>query len=389
MRRAILFPLLIGAPLLLFGCGEARSGGSPQPDEVTRVKCAQPARRDVTRKLQIAASLAPWEEVVLYAKASGYLRAIRVDRGDRVTKGQLLAILDIPEARLEVARYAAEAQEATAAADKARADLKLAETTAGRLDKIHAQEPGAVSQQQLDEARGKVESVRATVVRQEKRAAALDAAGRREKAIAGYGRVVAPFDGVVTERNVDPGALVVAGTSGKATPIVKVVNSSRLRVIVDVPESDVPHVVVGSAARLSVDAFPESSFTGTVARRAEALDPASRTMRVEIEVDNSDGRLFAGMFGRIVLDLDTRQNVLTIDPQWMRLQKDRPYVMVASEGMAKKVLFETGADDGNAIEVVSGLDDDAQVIVGFHTLSDGDKVEIVGTNKSAPTGEAP
>lgn len=388
MRTETIVGLLMA--MVAAGCGEARSSGGGEPQAATRVVCAQPVRRDVTRTLEIAASLTPWEQAVLYAKASGYLREIRVDRGDRVDKGKLLAVLDIPEASLEIERYAAESREALAAADKARADLDLADRTAARLENIRAEEPGAVSEQQLDEARGRAASARASVVRQEKRAAALQAAGRRERAMAGYRRVVAPFDGVVTERYVDPGALIAAGTTGKAQPIVKIVNPIRLRVIADVSETEVRLVKVGNRARLRVDALPDAEFSGTVARRAEAVDPATRTMRIEIEIDNADGRLSPGMFGRLVLDLETRRNVLTIEPSWMVLQKDRPYVMVADGGVAKKVFIETGADDGVSIECVSGLDESAQIITtGVRQLSDGDKVEVVTGANTPETGDSP
>lgn len=326
----------------------------------TRVRVATPVRRDVVRKLNVAASLDPWQQVTLYAKASGFVRQLRVDRGDRVKKGQLLVVLDVPEAYNAIAR--------------ARAELEQAEITAKRLAAIRRQEPGAVSQQELDSAN--------------QRRAALEASAQTELSLASYSRLLAPFDGVVTDRYVDVGALVAAGTSSKATPVLRIIDASKFRVIVDVPGVDVAFVKNGNLAELEVDAYPDKTFRGVVARRAEALDPATRTMRVEVEIENKDGELMAGMFGRIRLDLETRKDVLVIDPMWMKLQKDQPYVFVAKQDgsghIATRVNVQTGADDGKFVEIREGLSETDRVIVATSApLRNDASIEIANAEPSA------
>lgn len=325
----------------------------------TRVRVATPVRRDVVRKLNVAASLDPWQQVTLYAKASGFVRQLRVDRGDTVKKGQLLVVLDVPEAYNAIAR--------------ARAELEQAEITAKRLAAIRRQEPGAVSQQELDSAN--------------QRRAALEASAQTELSLASYSRLLAPFDGVVTDRYVDVGALVAAGTSSKATPVLRIIDASKFRVIVDVPGVDVAFVKNGNLAELEVDAYPDKTFRGVVARRAEALDPATRTMRVEVEIENKDGELMAGMFGRIRLDLETRKDVLTIDPMWMKLQKDQPYVFVAKQDgsghIATRVNVQTGADDGKFVEIREGLSETDRVIVATSApLRNDASIEIANAEPS-------
>lgn len=351
------------ACLLLAACSGRESGARPSAARPVPVETAKPVRRDVVRKLAAVATFEPWEQAMLYAKTSGYVREIRVDRGDRVKKGDLIAVLDVPEAQTEIAKVEAEEKQAQAAAEQARAELRLHETTAKRLTAIRTEEPGAVSQQDLDMATGKADSARAAVTTAESRLGVLRAEGQRLRTLAGYARILAPFDGIVTDRYVDPGALVAAGTSGKSSPVAKLVNARKLRLMIDVPEVDVARVTVGNGAIVQVDAFPGETFQGKVSRRGEALDPGSRTMRVEVEIDNADGRLAPGMYGRVRMDLETRKDVLSIDPKWMKLQKDQAYVLVVQDGVARRVNIKIGADDGKVVEVVEGLSGTEDVIV--------------------------
>ncbi len=358
MRR-----LLVMSSLVLAACsaGEGKPTAGSQAPVV--VEAAKPVRRDVVRKLAIVASFEPLEQAVLFAKTSGFVREIRVDRGDRVKKGDLIAVLDVPEAQTEIQRVVAEEKQARAMVEQSKAELRLHETTAKRLAAIRAEEAGAVSQQDLDLANGKVDSAKTAVATADSRFDVLRADGQRLRTLAGYARITAPFDGVVTDRYVDTGAFVGSGTSGKAGQIVKLVNAKKLRLMVDIPEVDVSHVAVGNAAKIEVDAVADTTFEGKVSRRSEALDPASRTMRVEIEVDNADGRLVPGMFGRVRMDLETRRDVLTCDPKWLKLQKDQAYVLVVRDGVARRVNVKLGADDGKVAEVIDGLTGDEDVIV--------------------------
>ncbi|MBI2375706.1 MAG: efflux RND transporter periplasmic adaptor subunit [Deltaproteobacteria bacterium] len=375
-------PLHLALALVACRGGAAETMDKSAP--AVRVVVAKPVRGDVVRKLRVAASLEPWESVMLYAKASGYVREIKVDRGDRVTKGTVIAVLDVPEANTELERIDAEAKQAIASVEHAKADVRLQEITARRLGAIRSEEPGAASQQDVEMASGKVEVANAALATAESRLDVFRAEKARLSTLAAYAQIAAPFSGVVSERYVDVGALVTAGTTGKPAAIVKLMNPSKFRVVIDVPEVDVPHVVIGNAAELLVDAYPGRKFTGKISRRSEAIDLATRTMRVEIETGNEDGVLSPGMFGRVTIDLETRRDVLSIEPLWMKLQKDQAYVFVVDGGKAKRQNIKIGADDGKSLEVIEGLVPDADVVSSSaKPLSDGTPVVISEAPKTA------
>jgi membrane fusion protein (multidrug efflux system) len=367
----------VTAPLALAiaGCSSAKGEApvsDPKSAPAVLVETATPTRGDVTRRIDVVATLDPWEEAVLYAKTSGYLKSIAVDRGDRVRRDQVLAVLDIPEVNDEYKRIAAEQQREQADVEKARADVHLQELTLRRLQAVQAEEPGATTPQAIDEASGKLDAARSAAAAADAHLAATAAERDRLATLLAYGRILAPFDGVVTERFVDPGALVTAGTQSKPTSIVRIVNASRLRAMVDVPERDVASLGVGRSARLRVDAFPDRTFVATVSRFSRALDPKTRTMRTEILVENTDGVLAPGMFGRISLDLERRANVLTLTPAGLHFQKDQAYVFVADHDRARRLDVQLGADDGTRVEIVSGLAGGEPIIVKTsEPLTDG------------------
>jgi RND family efflux transporter MFP subunit len=199
-----------------------------------------------------------------------------------------------------------------------------------------------------------------------------------------YSRITAPFAGSITERFLDPGALVTAGTGSKPSPIVRIVNASQLRAMVDVPETDAAWIREGSAASLRVDALPGRVFQGTVSRFSRALDPATRTMRTEVLIANPDGILVPGMFGRIALELERLENVLTLAPAQLHFDKDQAYVFVAADGRARRVKVVCGADDGKVVEIVSGLTGGEAVISKAPApLSDGAPIRLA---ESPPAG---
>jgi RND family efflux transporter MFP subunit len=387
MRRAL--PLAT-ALLVASGCARtnARNSSDPAPGSSPPllVEIARPVRGTVVRRLDAVATLDPWEEAVLYAKASGYLKAIRVDRGDRVRKGELLAVLDIPEMQDEQAQLEAQAKQAEAEVEKARAEVRLQEITLDRLQAVLAEEPGAVTQQEVDLASGKLEAARAALAAARSRLLVVRAELARLGTLLAYSRITAPFGGIITERFVDPGALVTAGTGSKPAPIVRIVDASKLRAMVDVPEIEAARVREGSPASLRVDALPGRTFEGTVSRFSRALDRATRTMRTEVLIANPDGVMAAGMFGRISLELERLEDVLTLAPAQLRFEKERAYVFVADDGRARRVDVVCGADDGNAIQIVSGLKGGEAVISkASASLSDGAPIRI-STSSPAPEG---
>lgn len=383
-------PALAGM-LAAQGCssvtGRAPEKGKGQDPPPVLVETIRPERGEVVRRIDVVATLDPWEEAVLYARTSGYLRSIRVDRGDRVKKGDVLAVLDIPEMADELRQIEAQEGQAAAEVEKARAEVRLQELMQARLEAIRAEEPMATTAQEVDLATGKLEAARGTLSAAESRLGVIRADLARLKTMLEYSRIAAPFGGIIIERYVDPGELVTAGTQSKPTPIAKIANSSRLRAMVDVPETEVAHLAVGRPARLRVDAHPDRIFEGAISRFSGALDLKSRTMRTEILLANKDGTLAAGMFGRISLDLERREQVVTLPAGALRHEKQKTYVFLVDGGRARRVEVVCGADDGNLIEIVSGLSGTESVILkASGSLVDGVPVAPARTPGAADAG---
>jgi len=333
----------------LAGCARNGKATTATKGQAVGVEVAAPLRRDIVRKFRSVATLTPWEEVVVYAKTSGYLSTIAVDVGDRVRAGDVLATLEIPEMDDRIAA--------------AKAEATKKQQTLTRLLAIQRQEKDAVAQQEIDIAR-----------------ADLDAARARQdelEAEAAYARIQAPFSGVISERHMDPGSLVTAGTGSKPTAIVKLVNDAKLRAVVAVPETDFRFAKPGNAADLRLDAYPGKVFRGKVSRRAGTLDPSTRTMHTEVLLDNSDHELAAGMYAHIAVNLETRKDALSVKPEWLHNKKQRYYLFVADGDKARLIDVVPGADDGRSIEIVKGLDGNEPIITASTSaLRDGARIQV-------------
>jgi len=254
----------------------------------------------------------------LYAKVSGYVSQINNDIGDRVRKGQALAIIANPELQAQSDKAEAAVQQATAAVEVAKrqitgmqADLALQEVTLRRQKELFAGK--AATAQMLDEAQARhgisaanVEIGKAKLISAEAYLRTAKAEAERIQALLQYNRIVAPFDGVVTRRMVNPGDLVQAAISTRTTPLFTIQQIDTVRVLADVPESSAMGIRPGLASEVTLYGPGEIIFHGTVTRIATALDPATRTMRIEIDLPNSDGALMPGMYAKVTLRPEPR-----------------------------------------------------------------------------------
>jgi len=196
---------------------------------------------------------------------------------------------------------------------------------------------------------------------------------QRAQTLLQYARITAPFSGVITARQLDPGAYVPAGT----TPIVTLMDFSRVRVQVYAPEAETPFVKDGLPARLTVDELPGKSFTGSVTRFAYALDEATKTMLTEIEIPNADADLRPGMYASVQLQMEQKQAALLLPAGAVSIEKTGSFVFVVADGKAKKTSVQTGFADGANIEVLGGLSQDQPVILlGKQTLNNDQPVEV-------------
>ncbi len=343
-----------------------RAGVTAPVVEVTRV---------VSRKLAITVrlpgELQPYEVVSIYPKVTAFVDWIGVDRGSIVKTGQLMARLVAPEIAAQRAEAQSKLQGAEAQRVEAEAKLASDESTYQRL-KTASATPGVVAGNDLEVAQKAVEGDRARLEAARENAEAAKAALKSVTEIEGYLQVRAPFDGTVTERNVHPGALVgPASGSGVGIPIVRVEKTSRLRLVVPIPEKYVAGVTEGAKVEFSVPAFPKQTFSGTVARIAHSIDVKTRTMPVELDVTNSGGRLASGMFPEVLWPVRRPAPTLFVPTSAVARTTEATFVVCIRDGNAEWVNVQTGEVDGKLIEV-------------FGDLRDGDDVAIRGTDELRP-----
>jgi RND family efflux transporter MFP subunit len=318
------------------------------------VTTAPVAVRDVPVELRAPVDLRPLEQADVGAKTLGYLDAVLVDRGDRVKRGQLLAVVrpsDLPD-QLAAARGSLAQSQASVAL--ARANKERAEQLAPS---------GFVSQQELQQQQSELTRAEA----------ALRGAQANVGALAirlGEMRIESPLDGVVSARKLDPGALV--GPTGGAGPILTIQKLDTLRVFVPVNERDAASVAVGQQARLELDALPGRSVEGRVVRISPAFDPVARTLDAEVQIQNKDGRLRPGMYGRAAIVTDVHRGALVVPASAVQISNERSFVFVLRGDKVARVAIRTGVDGGDWLEVVAGLSREDQIVTaGADVLSDG------------------
>ncbi len=300
----------------------------------------------VSRTVDLPGEFEPFMSVGLHAKVRGYIERVLVDRGSMVRKGQLLAQLSAPEMKAQIAEAEAKVQAAESERLQAEAQLAGAESTADRTAKA-AETPGAVAGNEVVQAQKQVEAAKALVEakRQASQAAKLCPRAKRSLVIPS---ITAPFDGVVTDRLVHPGALV--GTGDDPTLLV-VQQISRLRLVVAVPEEDVAAIENGARVNFKVPAFPGRIFTGIVARNSHSLDPKTRTMPVELDVANRDSSLAPGMYPSVQWPVHQTHSALVVPKTSVVTTTERTFVIRNKAGVAEWVTVSKGVSEGDLVEI--------------------------------------
>ncbi len=314
------------------------------------VQVAKPVRRDLTYSITLSANIAPLYQTTLYAKVSGYLKWIGPDKGDKVSKGEVLAIIDAPEVEEQY--------------EQALADYKIKRLTYERLAAVWRETPDVIAKQDVDVAEAAFESAKNVM--------------EQRRVLRDYTKVRAPYAGIITARFVDPGALIQVATASAtgAIPLFTIMAIDTVRVYTNVPQDDAPLVKPGiTPAVVTVKERPGRPFTGTVTRTTLALDPATRTMLVEIDLPNPDQALQPGTFAEVTLHLRQSLNALVIPPGALVVGGKTKSVYVVEQGRAKLVPIQTGINDGRWVEVVQGLTGaEDVVIVGKSKLAEGTAV---------------
>ncbi|PYT84355.1 MAG: efflux RND transporter periplasmic adaptor subunit [Acidobacteria bacterium] len=346
----------------------AQGTASPTPT----VEVAKVTSKKLSIATRLPGELQAYEAVAVFPKVTAYVDSISVDRGSRVKAGQLMARLVAPE----VAAQRAEAQSKLQAAEaqRAEAEAKLAsnQSTYERLKSASAT-PGVVAGNDLEIAQKGAEADRARLQALRESAEAAKSALKSVIEIEGYLQVRAPLDGIVTERNVHPGSLVGPATSssGAGMPMLRVEKTARLRLVVPVPEKYATGIDVGSKVEFSVPAFPSQKFAGTIARVAHSVDVKTRTMPVELDVNNSDGRLSSGMFPEVLWLVRRTEPTLFVPTSAVARTTEATFVVRIRNGNSEWVNVSTGEVDGKLTEV-------------FGDVHEGDEVAVRGTDELRP-----
>lgn len=324
--------------------------------------------------LRLPGNIQPLEEAVIYARANGYVQRWLVDIGARVKEGALLAEIDTPELNQELMQARAALAQAQANQLQAQANRGLAKTRLDRTGKLV--EAGVAPQQQLDETQAQSTVGDADVKVAEAAVAAQQANIRRLLDLQSFRKVTAPFEGIITARNIERGSLV---TAGNATPLFRLASTDVVRVFVQVPQSIAPSVAVDMPAKVTVREFPGKVFSATVARTAGVLDTASRTLNTEIRVPNKDGQLLAGMYAQVEIASSLPHPVVEIPST--ALMSDANGLRVAVVGDDNRVHFRSVTierDLGPTVQLAAGVEPNQRVIqIGSVDLVDGARVEVV------------
>ena len=307
--------------------------------------------KPISRTVELPGEFLPFLSVSLHAKVPGYVERILVDRGSRVEAGQLLAELSAPEMAAQIAEAESKVQAIESDRLQAEAQLAAAQSTYDGLKKA-AETPGAIAGNELIQTEKQVEAAQALVQSREQAKRAAEAAVSAEKEMQAYLRITAPFDGVVTERLVHPGALVGPGPDPVLLTIQQI---SRLRLVVAVPEEYVGGIVEGAKMTFQVPAFPERTFSGTLARISHVLDKGTRTMAVELDVENRDGSLAPGMYPSVKWPIRRSRPALFVPKTSVVTTTERIFVVRNQSGRAEWVDVRKGAAEGDLIEVLGDL----------------------------------
>lgn len=339
---------LLGSALVLAlhaTCAHAENGAA-------EFQLVQPERGAIHRWVTLPGSVRALQEATLYAKVAGYVKVIRVDKGDAVKAGAVLAELEAPELIADVARY--------------RAETQVAKMELERVEQAIKQAPDLIMPVEADRARGKYDVAKANL--------------ERIETLLSFARITAPFAGVVTRRYVDVGAFIPAATAGstaQTAALLTLTDFNTVRVQVAVPEAEASRVVKGQPVRFSVDALPERTFEGSVTRFSYALDESSRTMLAEVEIQNPKLELRPGMYASVQIALEHHDSALLVPATALVMEKTNAFVFIVEGDTARKRAVKLGFNDGAKAEIVDGLAvNQPVVLVGKRPLADGQKIQV-------------
>jgi membrane fusion protein, multidrug efflux system len=364
--------LIAGAITMLGRAGHDRAlAKETEAETIPTVAVVYPQKERPEEELVLPGSLLAYEESPIYARTNGYLIRWYKDIGSRVKKGELLARIDTPEVDQELNQTRAARQQILAA-------LELAKISADRWEALRKTD--SVSAQEADQQTSGYKQAQANL-------AAADANVRRLEQLEGFKDVYAPFDGVLTRRNVDPGALINAGAGAAGRELFDMARVDPLRVFTSVPQAYAPFIKVGEKTAITLQEFPGETFVATVARTAEAIDPNTRTLLTEVDVPNKDGRLLPGSFGEVHFAVGVNVNKFTVPVNAMLFRAQGAQVAVLGPNSTVELRqISIGHDYGTTLEILGGVEANDRVVINPpDSLENGQQVNVARAPANQPT----
>ena len=363
---ALLLLLLAGAITLIARESHERAlAKETEESTIPTVAVVHPQAEKPEEELVLPGSLLAFEDSPIYARTNGYLVRWYKDIGSRVNQGDLLATIDTPEIDQEL-------NQTKAARQQILAQLELAKISAERWENLRKSD--SVSAQEADQQTSGYRQAQANL-------AAADANVRRLEQLENFKRVYAPFSGVITKRNVDPGALINAGAGAAGKELFDIARIDPLRVYTSVPQAYAPFIKVGGQTTVTLQEFPGQRFTAKIARTAESIDPNTRTLLTEVDVPNKDGRLLPGSFGEVHFAVGSNVNKVTVPVNAMLFRSEGPRVAVV-DGNNKIQLrpINIGRDYGTSLEILGGVSPQDRIVINPpDSLEQGQEVKIAGS----------
>jgi len=363
-------------------------------------------RRNLGNTLTLSGEFKPFQDVDVHAKVAGYIRVINVDVGDHVKEGQTLAVLEIPELAAQLAGADAAVRHSQEEIRRAKSDVEralsahaAAHSAYARLKQAADSRAGLVAQQEVDDSQAKdlgseaqVASAQAELSAAQQQVEVAQANQKQFSALSNYSRIIAPFSGVITKRFADTGALVQAGTSSstQAMPVVRLAQTSKLRLVLPIPESAASQIHLGDPVKVRVGAL-NRDIEGKVSRFAGSLDRQTRTMETEIDFDNRNGELIPGMYAETQISLREKKDALTVPLEAVTRNGDDATVLaVNAQNEIEERHIKLGLEDSSLVEVLSGLSDHDRMIIGNRVqFRNGQKIvpKELGAGASKARGE--
>ena len=375
MVKTLMGGIVVAA--LAFGARDICKVSKAKEDrESPLVAVAKVTREDLANELVFYAEFRPYQEIDIHSKVAGYVKTIHVDIGDRVKEGQELVILEVPELRDDLANGEAARQRAKNEVEQASAAYDDAHLACTRLVQVAKSQPNLIAQQEIYIVRNRDRNAQAALAAARQHVQEAEADVSKFKTMLQYSCIHAPFEGVITKRYADAGALIQAGTSShtQAMPLVRLSQSGRLRLVFPVSISHVSRIRVGDPVDIRVESLART-FPGTISRFTREVDTETRTMETEVEVPNSKLELIPGMYASVVLKLDRRVKTLAV-PIEAVTRKSQPtvYVVDARQQVEERPVT-LGLETPYKVEIARGLKENDLVMIGARALvTPGQKV---------------